>query len=161
MSVEYKRQYYLKNKERLAAKRRERYLANRERTLAMDAERYQNNKEEIKARVRAYTANNKEDVNAKKRASTKSNGAIKSKLHRHKKEDTARGRDFDLTYNYVIDLLRQQDNECAQCDTEVKLSWTDAYDPGQFSINRINNKYGHIEGNVEICCLQCNREYKH
>jgi len=145
MSAEYKRQWYLKNKERLAAKNRQWYLAN---------------KEAVKARVNTYRENNRETVNAKKRADNKSHGAIKKKLRRHREEDAEKGRDNDLTYDYVIDLLRQQDNECAQCDAKVKLSWTDAYDPGQFSINRIKNKYGHIEGNVEICCLQCNREYK-
>ena len=145
MSAEYKRQWYLKNKERLAAKNRQWYLAN---------------KEAVKARVNTYRENNRETVNAKKRADNKSHGAIKKKLRRHREEDAEKGRDNDMTYDYVIDLLRQQDNECAQCDAMVKLSWTDAYDPGQFSINRIKNKYGHIEGNVEICCLQCNREYK-
>ena len=144
--AEYKRQWRLKNKERLAAKKRQYYLANRERILVIEAERYQNNKEAIKARVNTYS---------------KSHGAIKKKLCRHKEEDDEKGRDNDLTYDYVIDLLQQQDNECAHCNTKVKLSWTKAYDPCQFSINRIKNKYGHIEGNVEICCLQCNREYNH
>ena len=144
MSAEYKHQWNLKNKERLAAKRREWYLANKEAVKAIERERYYDNKDAIKARIRTYN---------------KSHGAIKKKLRRHKEEDDEKGRDNDLTYDYVIDLLRQQDNECAQCDAKVKLSWTDAYDPGQFSINRIKNKYGHIEGNVEICCLQCNREY--
>ncbi len=197
MSAEYKREWYLKNKERLAAKNRAWYLANRERILAREAERYQNNKEDKitmsaraeykrqwrlknKERLAAekrewYLANkeyasataherylkNKEAIKARVKTYSKSHGAIKKKLRRHKEEDDEKGRDNDLTYDYVIDLLQQQDNECAHCNTKVKLSWTKAYDPGQFSINRIKNKYGHIEGNVEICCLQCNREYKH
>ena len=86
---------------------------------------------------------------------------MKKKIRRHYEEDTAKGRESNLTYEYIMNLLEEQDNECAHCDRVVKLSWTKAYDPAQFSINRIKNKYGHIEGNVEICCLQCNRENKH
>lgn len=160
MSAEYKRQWYLKNKERCQAKRRQWYLANKERILAQEAERYEEKKEYIKARVKAHTEANKQEIYAKRNASNKSSGAIKKKLLRHREEDIEKGREFNLTYDYVIDLLNDQGGECAHCDVTVKRSWTTAYDSKQFSINRIKNRKGHIEGNVEICCLQCNREYR-
>jgi hypothetical protein len=143
--AEYKKEWYLKNKEKCKANRRRWYLANKERLVAEANELYKQNKEAIKARVKAYG---------------KSHGAIKKKLNHHKDEDEKKGREFNLTYEYVIGMLDGQNGVCSRCDTVVKKSWTEAYDAQQFSINRLDNKLGHIEGNVEICCLQCNREYR-
>lgn len=142
---ERQREWTLKNKEHVAEKKRQWYLQNKERLLKTMAVRYQANKETILKKSEVYR---------------KSHGAVKKKLRRHREEDLHKGREFNITYEYVKDLLVEQDNECAQCYTEVKLSWTKNYDPAQFSINRIKNKYGHIVGNVEICCLQCNRTYR-
>jgi hypothetical protein len=188
--AEYKRQWYLKNKERMKAAAATRYQANKEDIRNKQKEYYNAKKDKIcnkvkeyqksnKARVdeykrqwytenKAYVAKkaseryeaNKDEISKKASIYRKSHGAIKSKLNRHRDEDIKKGRDFNITYDYVKELLEEQGNECAQCFTEVKLSWTDKYDPAQFSINRIKNKYGHIVGNVEICCLQCNRTYR-
>jgi hypothetical protein len=142
--AEYKREYYQKNKEKIKA----RVNAYRE-----------SHKEVINAKKSAYRESHKEEIKAYASAYAKSQGAIKSKLSRHMREDEAKGREFNLTYEYVIGMLDGQNGVCARCDVIVKKSWTEAYDSQQFSINRLDNKLGHIEGNVEICCLQCNREY--
>lgn len=169
--------YYERNKERILASRKANYAANKEAYSAKAKEYrkkpstavksamykrkwYNDNKERILAKQANKYARNSESVNVRTKKYNKSNGAVKKKLRRHQEEDEEKGREFDLTYQYVIDLLVNQNNECAHCDITVKLAWTKAYDSAQFSINRINNKIGHIEGNVEICCLQCNRTYR-
>jgi hypothetical protein len=143
--AEYKKQWYLAHKERVQQQKRKWYLANRERVLAEQADRYHEISEHKQSMSRKYN---------------KSTGALKKKIRRHRDEDEEKGRDNDITESYVIRLLAKQDSKCIHCAIKVKLVWTEAYDKAQFSINRIDNSLGHLRGNVEICCLQCNRVYK-
>jgi rubrerythrin len=141
-----KKEWALENKERIKQRKKEWYEKNKQRILQERNEKYKQDKEKIKQRVRKYN---------------KSNGAIKKKIRRHFEEDEEKGRISDIDYDYIINLLQNQDYKCKRCNILVKLSWTDAYDNQQFSINRINNDLGHIKGNVEITCLSCNRIYHH
>ncbi|MDR3543857.1 MAG: hypothetical protein P4L69_23315 [Desulfosporosinus sp.] len=153
------RERYLANKEKIKAQVREYRLANKDKILAKARKYREENREFVTERKRNYVNENKEHIKEYNRKYTKSHGAIRAKLKNLRAEDDRKGREFNLTYEYVKELLQEQDNECAHCDVTVKLEWTKAYDPAQFSVNRKNNKLGHIVGNVEICCLQCNREY--
>ncbi len=141
--TETKRMWTLKNKEKIKEKQRIWYEENKERILQKRKQNYEQKKEQIKERVKKYS---------------KSNGAIKKKIRRHFEEDEEKGRQSDIDYDYVINLLQSQEYKCKRCNNLVKLSWTQKYDEQQFSINRINNNWGHIKGNIEITCLLCNRK---
>lgn len=65
--VEYRRRYYLDNRERLIQKDRERYRRHKERILAKQRERYQRKREEILARQRDHYQLVKEEKTAKQR----------------------------------------------------------------------------------------------
>ena len=139
---QYKKKWALENKEKLKQRKKEWYENNKERILQERKEKYEKDKDTIKQKVKKYN---------------KSNGAIKKKIRRHYEEDEEKGRHSDIDYDYIINLLQEQDYKCKRCNILVKLCWTDAYDNQQFSINRINNNLGHIKGNIEITCLYCNR----
>jgi hypothetical protein len=139
---EYKKQWALKNKEKLREHKRKYYEDNKQKLLEKQKIYYEANKEEIQDKNKKYN---------------KSNGSIQKKVRRHKEEDLSKGRENDINYDYVINLLQSQDYKCNKCNILVKLSWNDKYDEQQFSINRINNDIGHMKGNVEITCLYCNR----
>ncbi|RHZ52080.1 hypothetical protein Glove_465g9 [Diversispora epigaea] len=48
-------------------------------------------------------------------------------------------------------------NQDKKKDHEFNLSeWDVAIDLDQWTVNRINNDLGHIEGNVRLTCLECN-----
>ena len=151
------------HKEELAAKGRianAKYRAkHREKEAIRRRTYYEKNKSREAAKGKLYRARNHDAVKAQKRNARKSHGAIRGKLADYKKADIYYGRENNITLEYVVDLLETQNNQCAHCECEVKLAWTRAYDPGQFSVNRIKNKYGHVFDNVEICCLHCNLRY--
>jgi hypothetical protein len=171
----YMKNYYEKNKERLKQKRKEYYhahreeaidkskayvLANPEKVRQRKKKYYEEHEDEIKAKSKERYEAKKDYIKEQSKAYNKSKGAIKKKLRRHKEEDNERKREFNLTEQYIIELLGQQENKCKRCQCDIKTSWTDKYDPQQFSINRINNSVGHIVNNVELTCLQCNRFYR-
>ena len=53
-----------------------------------------------------------------------------------------------------------QEDKCALCLIEMKWDWDLAGDPDQWTVDRINNDLGHIEENVRLTCLECNRHHR-
>lgn len=61
-----------------------------------------------------------------------------------------------ITYNEVINKLRECSIKCFYCDKNVLLLYENVREPTQWSLERIDNKYGHNNDNIEISCLNCN-----
>jgi hypothetical protein len=56
----------------------------------------------------------------------------------------------------VIQLLIQCNLECFYCKNKVKVLYQHVREPSQWTLDRIDNDYGHNKGNLEIACLSCN-----
>jgi hypothetical protein len=56
----------------------------------------------------------------------------------------------------VIHLLYHSQLICFYCREPVKVIYENVREPKQWSLERINNQYGHNKGNLEIACLTCN-----
>ena len=86
---------------------------------------------------------------------------IERKIAGHRKADADAGRDIDeaiyITVDDVKELLDEQEYCCFKCQEVVMLSWKDAKDGSQFTIDRINNMGAHTRYNCVISCLNCNR----
>ena len=65
-----------------------------------------------------------------------------------------------ITYNEVINKLHECSIKCFYCDKNVLLLYENVRDPRQWSLERIDNKYGHNNDNIEISCLNCNLKRK-
>lgn len=61
-----------------------------------------------------------------------------------------------ITYNEVIHKLRECNLKCFYCSKIVYILYENVRDPLQWSLERIDNKYGHNNDNTEIACLNCN-----
>jgi hypothetical protein len=58
--------------------------------------------------------------------------------------------------NYIVDLLIKCENNCYYCRKKVDILYEIVRQSNQWTLDRIDNKYGHNKGNVEIACLSCN-----
>ena len=61
-----------------------------------------------------------------------------------------------ITYNEIIYKLRECNLKCFYCDKSFQLLYENVREPMQWSLERIDNNYGHNNDNTEIACLNCN-----
>uniref|UniRef100_A0A6C0DQ95 HNH domain-containing protein n=1 Tax=viral metagenome TaxID=1070528 RepID=A0A6C0DQ95_9ZZZZ len=60
----------------------------------------------------------------------------------------------------IIDLMLACNNICYYCKKPVKLLYDFVREPQQWTLDRIDNDFGHNHDNVAIACLQCNLRRK-
>ena len=61
-----------------------------------------------------------------------------------------------ISLDEVLQKLFLTELNCFYCQGAVKIWYEMSRDPFQWTLERINNKFGHNRDNVEIACLQCN-----
>ncbi|EGZ07855.1 hypothetical protein PHYSODRAFT_339760 [Phytophthora sojae] len=71
-----------------------------------------------------------------------------SRLSGYKTQDADADREFNMTLEHVNDLLERQKYLCGLCYKQLTADTASA--------DRINNKLGHIDGNILISCVGCN-----
>ena len=84
---------------------------------------------------------------------------IRQKIAGYRSQDVEKGildKDAFVTFSYVVELLRQSDRLCYYCQEPVLLLYEYVREPKQWTLERLNNTYGHNEGNVVVACLRCN-----
>ncbi|CAG8705200.1 14248_t:CDS:2, partial [Racocetra fulgida] len=85
---------------------------------------------------------------------------ISGKLVGYMDQDKKKGREFNLSVDYILVLKDSQKNKCKLCLNELLWDWDEAGNPDQWTVDRINNELGHIKGNVQLTCLECNRNHR-
>ena len=84
---------------------------------------------------------------------------ITKKIAGYKAQDEKKKR-FDaeqfISLASIYELLEKCALQCIYCKTAVNVWYEWARDPTQWTLERIDNKLGHVLGNLEICCLSCN-----
>ena len=84
---------------------------------------------------------------------------IKQKINSYKYQDLKKNKynpDTFVTLPFVLDLLTKSDLCCFYCKHSVLLWYDFSREPKQWSLERIDNAFGHNCDNVEIACLSCN-----
>ena len=61
-----------------------------------------------------------------------------------------------VTLQVVIELLKTSDRKCYYCKEETELLYENVREPKQWTLERLNNDFGHNSDNVVISCLSCN-----
>jgi hypothetical protein len=56
----------------------------------------------------------------------------------------------------ILSLLCESHLVCLYCSDPVSVLYEYAYDPKQWTLDRVDNEVGHNVGNVVIACLECN-----
>ena len=60
----------------------------------------------------------------------------------------------------VLDLMIQYENKCFYCKENVNVLYEYVREPKQWTLERLDNKFGHNTDNVVIACLSCNLRRK-
>jgi hypothetical protein len=71
-----------------------------------------------------------------------------SRYFGYKEQDDKAKREFNLSINHLDILLKKQKYLCTYCKCKL--------DKKNASADRINNKKGHIDGNIVMSCITCN-----
>jgi hypothetical protein len=64
--------------------------------------------------------------------------------------------DIFINLQEVLNLIIKSENKCYYCKKMVAILYENVREPIQWSLDRINNNYGHNKDNVLLACLNCN-----
>lgn len=84
---------------------------------------------------------------------------INQKLYSYKAQDIAKNRYNENEFvdiKSVLYLLKEKDLDCHYCRKKVMILYEYIREPLQWTLDRIDNSFGHNRGNLYISCLTCN-----
>ncbi len=84
---------------------------------------------------------------------------ISHKLHGYKHQDVKKklyDENAFITFEQTIQKLLACRFKCFYCEKNVNVLYEEVRDPTQWSLERIDNTFGHNENNIVIACLHCN-----
>ena len=84
---------------------------------------------------------------------------IRKKIYGYKNQDIIKQLYDDTQFvniNQVLSLLHSSQLNCFYCKEKVHILYESVREPKQWSLERIDNTFGHNYNNVEIACLTCN-----
>lgn len=88
---------------------------------------------------------------------------IQSKINGYKNQDKKKkifSSDKFVDIDFILNLLKENEFKCYYCKNNVKVLYKLVRESSQWSIERINNEFGHNKDNVTIACLDCNLKRK-
>lgn len=88
---------------------------------------------------------------------------IQSKINGYKNQDKKKkifSSDKFVDVDFILNLLKENEFKCYYCKNNVKILYKLVRESTQWSIERINNEFGHNKDNVTIACLDCNLKRK-
>ena len=88
---------------------------------------------------------------------------INQKIAGYKAQDITKSiydPDQFISLKSVIQLLLESDLQCHYCKKDIKVLYEIVRDPLQWTLDRIDNDYGHNQENLLISCLSCNLRRK-
>jgi hypothetical protein len=84
---------------------------------------------------------------------------INQKIYGYKTQDIIKNKYLEnhfIDREYVLDLLVESKCCCYYCKKQSLLLYEYVREPLQWSLDRLDNKFGHNKKNVVIACLNCN-----
>ena len=88
---------------------------------------------------------------------------IQQKIHGYRHQDITKDiyslPDF-IDMDYIIYKMIECENICYYCKKKVHVLYEFVREPNQWTVERIDNDYGHNKGNIVIACLHCNLHRK-
>ena len=84
---------------------------------------------------------------------------INKKIYGYKQQDTLKKR-YDeekfLTYESVINKMLECELKCRYCKNSMNVLYDVSREMTQWSVDRVDNDFGHNIDNYHLACLECN-----
>ena len=84
---------------------------------------------------------------------------IGQKIYGYKSQDLLKSK-YDeskfVDYSTILEMMRSCQLKCYYCKNQVMVLYEFVREPKQWTVERIDNKFGHNKDNIEIACLNCN-----
>ena len=87
------------------------------------------------------------------------NQQIRQKLSGYRSQDIKKNKYFPekfINQEQVLQLMMKVENLCFYCREKVHVLYENVREPRQWTLERMDNDYGHNNDNVTIACLACN-----
>jgi len=84
---------------------------------------------------------------------------IHQKIYGYKSQDIHKNKlepEKLVCLDNVIHLMIEKSNMCHYCKEPVRLLYENVREPKQWTLDRINNDFGHNNDNIFLACLSCN-----
>ena len=84
---------------------------------------------------------------------------INNKISSYKQQDNLKGKldnEKLITFNHVIDQIIKSNLRCFYCNIELYILYEKLRYNKQWTVDRIDNNFGHNRENFYITCLECN-----
>jgi len=84
---------------------------------------------------------------------------IQQKLSSYKSQDLKKNKyDIEKIINNqeVLQLMLDSENLCFYCKEKIYVLYENVREPKQWTLERIDNDFGHNKDNVVVSCLSCN-----
>tara|TARA_B100001057_G_C22571306_1_gene841271 strand:- start:78 stop:596 length:519 start_codon:yes stop_codon:yes gene_type:complete len=84
---------------------------------------------------------------------------LKKKISGYKSQDQKKNlynKTLFVDYDYLIQNLVESKMKCFYCCCEVYLIYETVRQMNQWTLDRIDNSFGHNKNNLVISCLECN-----
>jgi hypothetical protein len=88
---------------------------------------------------------------------------IHRKIYGYRAQDIEKGLLDESKFideEHVLSAMIECKNMCFYCKREVDVLYEFVREPNQWSLDRLNNDFGHNKDNVVISCLRCNLRRK-
>ena len=129
------------------------YKNNKDKLEIKNALYRKNNREKEKIRSRTYYQNNKQKIHDNRQLQDQ-DVYLKHLIGILKALDNRNNRDCDIDYEYIMELIKKQNNKCIYSGFE--LIWSNKTSINKGSVDRINPLFGHIKGNCQLVTININ-----
>jgi hypothetical protein len=88
---------------------------------------------------------------------------INNKIYGYRSQDIEKNKLCEeklMNLQNILDLMIKCENKCFYCKENVNVLYEYVREPKQWTLERLDNKYGHNNDNVVIACLYCNLRRK-
>jgi hypothetical protein len=84
---------------------------------------------------------------------------ISNKIYGYRNQDLLKSK-YDeskfVDFAKILEMMLVNDLKCYYCNNPVLVLYEYVREPKQWTVERIDNKFGHNKDNIEIACLNCN-----